>query len=86
MRRMFCPKCGKKNDEDAKYCAYCGGEIVDTQPEEVSPGQFLRNRLEVFFRGDARKGGAAAKSFLVRHRGFRFARPVQPRAERETLL
>ena len=38
MRRMFCPKCGKKNDEDAKYCAYCGGEIVDTQPEEVSPG------------------------------------------------
>ena len=65
---MFCPKCGKRNDEDAKYCAYCGGEIVDTQPEEVSPGQFLRNRLEVFFRGDARKGGAAAKSFLVRHR------------------
>ena len=56
---MFCPKCGKRNDEDAKYCAYCGGEIVDTQPEEVSPGQFLRNRLEVFFRGDARKGGAA---------------------------
>lgn len=65
---MFCPKCGKRNDEDAKYCAYCGGEIVDTQPEEVSPGQFLRNRLEVFFRGDARKGGAAAKSFLMRHR------------------
>ena len=63
---MFCPKCGKRNDEDAKYCAYCGGEIVDTQPEEVSPGQFLRNRLEVFFRGDARKGGAAAKSFLMR--------------------
>ena len=45
---MFCPKCGTRNDEDAKYCAYCGGEIVDTQPEEVSPGQFLRNRLEVF--------------------------------------
>ena len=65
---MFCPKCGKRNDEDAKYCAYCGGEIVDNQPEEVSPGQFLRNRLEVFFRGDARKGGAAAKSFLMRHR------------------
>ena len=68
MRRMFCPKCGKKNDEDAKYCSYCGGEIVDTQPEEVSPGQFLRNRLEVFLRGDARKGGAAARNFLVRHR------------------
>ena len=65
---MFCPKCGKKNDEDAKYCAYCGGEIVDTQPEEVSLRQFLRNWAEAFLWGDARKGGAAAKGVLLRHR------------------
>lgn len=65
---MFCPKCGKKNDEDAKYCAYCGEEIVDTQPEEISLAQFLRNRAEVFLQGDARKGGAVAKDFLIQHR------------------
>lgn len=63
---MFCPKCGQKNDEDAKFCSYCGEEIIDTQPEEVTPGQFLRNWLDVFLRGDARKGGAAAKGFLKR--------------------
>lgn len=65
---MFCPRCGKKNDEDARFCAYCGGEIVDTQPEEVSLRQFLRNWAEAFLRGDARKGGAAVKGLFLRHR------------------
>jgi|JFBN01.1.fsa_nt_gb hypothetical protein len=68
MRKMFCSKCGKKNDEDAKFCSYCGEEIVDTQPEEVSLDQFLMNRVEVFLKGDARRGSVAAKGFLLRHR------------------
>ena len=65
---MYCPGCGKKNDDDARFCAFCGAEIVDDQPEEVSVGQFLSNRVSLFLRTDARKGGAAAAGFLVRHK------------------
>lgn len=25
---MFCPKCGKEVEEDAKFCGYCGYEFV----------------------------------------------------------
>ena len=42
---MYCPTCGKKNDDDARFCAYCGGEIIDTQPEEVSVGEFWKHQL-----------------------------------------
>ncbi|MCC9260912.1 MAG: zinc ribbon domain-containing protein, partial [Methanobrevibacter woesei] len=24
---MFCPKCGKKIPDDAKFCKFCGNEI-----------------------------------------------------------
>ncbi len=32
---MFCVKCGKKNENDAKFCRYCGSQIK-TQEERIS--------------------------------------------------
>ena len=64
---MYCPKCGKKNDDDARFCAFCGGEIIDTQPEEVSIGQFLKHQVLLLIRGNAHVGGTA-KTFLKGHR------------------
>lgn len=38
---VYCPKCGKKNEEDAKFCSACGTPLQETrgdtcfgQPEE----------------------------------------------------
>lgn len=31
---MYCPKCGKKLVEDAKFCYVCGAEIVIPEPDE----------------------------------------------------
>ena len=34
---MFCPECGKKNKDEAKFCEYCGTKIVDDSPKEFKP-------------------------------------------------
>ena len=26
---MFCPECGKKNAEEAKFCEFCGAKIAE---------------------------------------------------------
>ena len=69
---MYCPKCGKKNDDDARFCAFCGGEIIDTQPEEVSLGQFLKHQVLFLARGNAHAGGTV-KTFLKGHRRMALA-------------
>jgi hypothetical protein len=30
---MFCPKCGKEVEEDAKFCKHCGYEFVEEKEE-----------------------------------------------------
>ena len=38
---MFCPKCGKKNDDEAKFCNSCGTSLSGkpaTQPTRASSG------------------------------------------------
>lgn len=64
---MYCPKCGKKSDDDARFCAFCGEEIIDTQPEEVSVGEFLKHQLLLLIRGNTRVTGTA-KTFVKGHR------------------
>lgn len=34
---MFCPKCGKENKEDAKFCKGCGGELKPAVEEKIEP-------------------------------------------------
>lgn len=31
---MFCKKCGKENDSNAKFCAFCGCNIGEEVKEE----------------------------------------------------
>jgi uncharacterized membrane protein YvbJ len=28
---VYCPKCGKKNEEDAEYCSKCGTNLISTK-------------------------------------------------------
>ena len=39
---MYCPKCGKENPEDARFCMHCGADLsgykVEVSPKiDVSP-------------------------------------------------
>lgn len=37
---MYCPNCGKQNEEDAKFCAHCGADMTpaeDAQPAQPAP-------------------------------------------------
>ena len=33
---VFCPECGKKNSDDAAFCAFCGARIIDS-PDSGQP-------------------------------------------------
>lgn len=64
---MYCPKCGKKNDEDAKFCLYCGEAIEDDQPETVTWSEFLLNRAGVFWKGQLLPWLERMLQFFRRH-------------------
>jgi uncharacterized RDD family membrane protein YckC len=34
---MFCPKCGKQNEDKARYCQLCGSALQSQTEPEVSP-------------------------------------------------
>jgi uncharacterized RDD family membrane protein YckC len=35
---MFCPKCGKQNEDTARYCQLCGGALQPQTEPTLSPG------------------------------------------------
>ena len=34
---MYCPKCGKENDKDWKFCKWCGSPLTDAPAVSPSP-------------------------------------------------
>ncbi len=34
---MYCPKCGKQNKDNARFCAYCGAELITEESNEIHP-------------------------------------------------
>jgi hypothetical protein len=44
---MFCPKCGKENKEEAKFCIHCGGDIFISSGPENRESQIKLNHTEV---------------------------------------
>lgn len=51
---MYCSKCGKKNDEDAKFCHYCGENIKKSK--KVAVKTELNNKgIEKFSNGETPK-------------------------------
>lgn len=51
---MFCPECGKQNKDSARFCAYCGTELIDNQPglpnaqSKVSFGDVFTEKIKPF--------------------------------------
>ena len=41
---MFCPSCGVENENDAKFCASCGGELIDNQLLREKRSRKLRDK------------------------------------------
>ena len=53
---MYCPECGKWNDEGSKYCGYCGAELIDNQPSNEHKGNktfsftaYYNEKIKPFF-------------------------------------
>ena len=46
---MFCPECGKKNEEGAQFCEHCGARIVDDSkvvlPKQPRKPMSKRNKI-----------------------------------------
>lgn len=36
---MFCPKCGKENENSAKFCAFCGEKLIPLEEKKPSANQ-----------------------------------------------
>jgi hypothetical protein len=36
---MFCPECGKKNEEGTKFCPDCGNSLIDKQDKQKPVGE-----------------------------------------------
>lgn len=39
MSHMFCPECGTRNEDDARFCAACGTSLVEFQTQQTPQGQ-----------------------------------------------
>lgn len=65
---MYCPGCGKKNDDDACFCVFCGTQLMDDQPESVTALQFFKNRCLLLLRGGYRAGRKQAAALTRRNK------------------
>lgn len=50
---MFCPKCGKENPNDAKFCSSCGYSLTPFQPKEEGASPQQSAQTGVRFSGSA---------------------------------
>lgn len=57
---MFCPNCGKPNNESDRFCMYCGAELIDNQNfGDISPADQLRDAAKAL--------GGGIKRFWHQH-------------------
>ena len=54
---MYCPKCGKKNPEDARFCMHCGADLSEYKVE-ISPKIEVAPKISVSAKAE---GGVALK-------------------------
>ena len=54
---MYCPKCGKKNPEDARFCMHCGADLSEYKVE-VAPKIEVSPKISVSAKAE---GGVALK-------------------------
>ena len=72
---MFCARCGKSNDNSAKYCFNCGSEILQSSSEEQATQQ-PSGVLEEFF--SAIVGSKNQEVYLRHFRRFEDQGKVSP--------
>lgn len=48
---MFCPKCGKENFEDTKFCISCGQKLSSGKKIRLGPGSFIKNKRAIILFG-----------------------------------
>lgn len=66
---MFCPKCGGKNSDEAKFCTTCGNPLPVFQPGPVRPAEAA---------GSAEQPTMSAEKDTSNERSFDFAKTVEP--------
>ena len=57
MIKMYCPKCGKENPEDARFCMHCGADL-SRHNVEISPKIVVSPKISVSAKAE---GGVALK-------------------------
>ena len=54
---MYCPKCGKENQEDARFCMHCGADLSEYKVE-ISPKIEVAPKISVSAKAE---GGVSLK-------------------------
>jgi len=52
----YCPKCGKKNEDDAKYCNDCGASLTGQKDREKGWDDRCEDECDEECAGDSRHG------------------------------